>query len=272
VKWAGGKAQLLAQFEPYFPASFGRYVEPFVGGGAVFFHLYNKGCLEDGAVLIDRVGELINCYQVIQNQVESLITELGRHESGKATPDYFYQVRDWDRVADYAQRSDLERAARFVFLNHTCYNGLYRVNRRGQFNVPFGRYRNPTVCNAEHLRLVSQALQGVTLLQGDFGCCLDWARPGDLVYLDPPYHPLSDTARFTSYTPHDFGIREQQRLATVFRDLDRQGCYVMLSNSDTAVIRDLYRGYKQVRVQARRAINSIGHKRGAVAELLVINT
>lgn len=272
VKWAGGKGQLLKQFEPYFPARFGGYVEPFAGGGAVFFHLHNQGRLvSKPVVLIDHLAELINCYEVVQTQVETLIAELKRHEPYKADADYFYRMRDWDRHPGYARRDDVERAARFMFLNRICYNGLYRVNRRGQFNVPFGRHRNPTICDAGNLRAVSNALQGITLLAGDFACCLEFVNQGDFVYLDPPYHPLSDTANFTSYTPDAFGIEDQRRLAALFRDLDGRGCQVMLSNSCTDPIRELYDGYEQVEVQAIRAISAKGGERGAVPELLVMN-
>jgi DNA adenine methylase len=222
-------------------------------------------------VLIDRLEELINSYLVIQNQVEDLIAELQRHEAQKLDADYYYQVRAWDRRADYDSRGKVERAARFVFLNHTCYNGLYRVNRRGQFNVPFGRYHNPTIYDANNLRAASRALQGVTLLVGDFSRCLEMARSGDFVYLDPPYHPLSDTANFTSYTSADFGIEDQRRLADLFRELDGRDCQVMLSNSCTAFVRALYEGYQQVEVQAVRSISSKGGGRGAVPELLVMN-
>jgi DNA adenine methylase len=272
VKWAGGKAQLLAQFAPHFPASFGRYVEPFVGGGAVFFYLYNQGLLEGkDVVLIDRLEELLNCYWVIQSRVEELIAALREHEPHKMDAGYFYQVRAWDRQPGYALRSDVERAARFVFLNRTCYNGLYRVNRRGQFNVPFGRHRNPTICDADNLRAVCQALQGVRLLVGDFALCLEWTAPGDLVYLDPPYHPRSATASFTSYTLSVFGVEEQLRLARLFRNLDQRGCRVLLSNSATELVRDLYSGCEQIEVQANRAISSKGDGRGAIVELLVTN-
>jgi DNA adenine methylase len=272
VKWAGGKGQLLAQFEPYFPRDFERYIEPFVGGGAVFFHLYRRGRLDGKrVVLIDRLEEMINVYRVIRSQVEELITELRRHEPRKTDARYFYWLRDWDRSPDYAHLSDVERAARFIFLNRTCYNGLYRVNRRGQFNVPFGRYRNPNVCNVPRLRAVSRALQGVDLRVGDFGDCLAIAERGDLVYLDPPYHPLSDTANFTSYTAGDFDIADQRRLADVYRELDRRGCRLMLSNSSTALIRELYADYELVEVQASRAISAKGDGRGAIVELLVLN-
>jgi DNA adenine methylase len=272
VKWAGGKGQLLAQFEPYFPASFECYLEPFVGGGAVFFYLYNRGRLAGKEILlIDHVEELINSYRAVQCHVEKLIAELQRHDPHKLDTEYYYQVRAWDRRPDYAQRSDVERAARTIFLNRTCYNGLYRVNRRGQFNVPFGRYRNPTICDAENLRAVSRALRRVTLLVGDFAHCLEMAGPGDLVYLDPPYHPLSATASFTSYTSTNFGVKDQRRLANLFRELDRRGCYVMLSNSATDLVRELYGGYEQVELQAIRAISCKGDERGAIPELLVLN-
>lgn len=272
VKWAGGKSQLLAQFDPYFPPDFGRYVEPFAGGGAVFFHLYNRGRLDGKEVtLIDRLEELINCYRVIQRQVEALIGVLRIHEPQKLDAKYFYEVRNWDRQLDYVQRSGVERAARFIYLNRTCYNGLYRVNRRGQFNVPFGRYRNPTICDEANLRAVHRALQGVTLLTGDFERCLDYAGAGDLVYMDPPYQPLSTTANFTSYTSADFRQEDQERLAHLFQVLDRRGSYVLLSNSYTDAIQALYEGYEQITVQAVRAINSKAAARGAIPELLIRN-
>ncbi len=272
VKWAGGKSQLLSQFEPYFPTSLGRYVEPFVGGGAVFFHLYRQGRLQGKeVVLIDSIEELINCYRVVRDQSEALIAELEHHEAGKTDRAYYYRVRAWDRQPGYARRGDVARAARFLFLNRTCYNGLYRVNRRGEFNVPFGRHRNPTVCDAANLRAVSHALQGVRLLAADFERCLEVAQAGDFVYLDPPYHPLSATASFTSYTAGAFGVEDQQRLAEVFRRLDRRGCQLMLSNSCTPLIEELYAGYQQLQVRANRPISARTDRRGAITELLVLN-
>ena len=272
VKWAGGKTQLLSQYEPHFPANLRRYIEPFAGGGAIFFHLYNQGRLKGKQVfLMDTLEELINCYRIIQDQVEALIAALQAHEAHRGDADYYYEVRAWDRRPDYAGRGDVERAARFIFLNRTCYNGLYRVNRRGQFNVPLGRYHNPTICDAGNLRAVHQALQAVTLLEDDFTHCLALAEPGDFVYLDPPYHPLSETANFTSYTSRDFGLEDQRRLAKVFCELDRRGCQVMLSNSHTGLIRELYHDYDLVEVQAIRAISSKGSGRGAITELLVMN-
>jgi len=272
VKWAGGKKQLLSQFEPYLPTTFRGYLEPFVGGGAVFFHLYRQGRL-DGVpvVLIDSLEELINCYRVIQSRVADLIALLQAHEPYKQDRDYYYEVRGWDRSPSYARRSDLERAARFIFLNRICYNGLYRVNRRGEFNVPFGRHRNPTICDVENLWAVQRALQGVSLVVGDFERCLELAAPGDFVYLDPPYYPLSETAHFTSYTASDFGVEDQQRLARLFGELDRRGCQLMLSNSCTGLVQELYAGYEMIQVQAARAINSKAAGRGTIRELLILN-
>jgi DNA adenine methylase len=272
VKWAGGKARLLSQYERFFPARLEGYIEPFVGGGALYFYLKRAERLAGRRiVLMDRLEELVNCYQVVQTQVEPLIEALQEHELHKGDSDYYYEVRSWDRIPGYALRGDIERAARFIYLNRVCYNGLYRVNRRGQFNVPFGRHRNPTVCHAVNLRSVHQALQGVDLFASDFETCVEWARPGDFVYLDPPYHPLSTTSSFTSYTLAAFGVDDQRRLAHIFRDLDRQGCKVMLSNSDTPLIRDLYDGFEQIQVFASRPISSKIGKRGAVPELLIVN-
>jgi DNA adenine methylase len=272
VKWAGGKTRLLPQYRPYFPTSFEGYIEPFAGGGAVFFHLHNHGRLADKPVfLVDRIEELVNVYRVIQAQVEALIETLQRHEPFRQDRTYFNEVRAWDRSGDYAQRDGVERAARFLFLNRTCYNGLYRVNQRGEFNVPFGRYRNPTICDADNLRAANKALQGVSVEVGDFDRCLEWAGPEDFVYLDPPYHPLSATSSFTSYTTGSFAVRDQHRLSDLFRELDRRGCRVMLSNSHSELIGNLYRGYDRVVVKAARVISSKGDGRGAIPELLIMN-
>lgn len=271
VKWAGGKGQLLDQFEPLFPKVFENYVEPFVGGGAVFFHLAGKGLVGQGTVLNDLNHEIMNCYRVIRDHVDKLIPELRGYEAHNTDEDYFYEVRKRDRQPGFAQRSPVERAARTLFLNRTCYNGLYRVNSKGQFNVPFGRYSNPTICDEDNLQAVSLALQGVRLYSQDFSRCPDWAAPGDFVYFDPPYHPLSETASFTSYTKDAFEESDQIRLAQVFRELDEKGCKVMLSNSYTPFIRQLYEGYRQEPVSATRAINSNSDGRGAIKEIVVLN-
>ena len=271
VKWAGGKSQLLEQFESLFPTHFSRYVEPFVGGGAVFFHLLNHRFIINGAILNDLNQELMSCYKVIRDQVEDLIEELYRHEPHKTEESYFYEIREWDRKPDFNARGPIEQAARTIFLNRTCYNGLYRVNSKGQFNVPFGKYKNPRVCDEENLRAVSQALQGIELYSEDFVECVKRAERGDFVYLDPPYHPLNETSSFTSYTRDNFGDADQERLVETFRQLDKKGCRVMLSNSYTPFIRKLYDGYRQEVVTARRAISCKGNGRGAINEIAILN-
>lgn len=265
LKWAGGKGQLLSQFVPLFPARFGAYHEPFLGGGAVFFHLAGSGRLRGKAVtLTDNNPELINVYQMVRDQVRELIADLQRHQN---EPGYYYAVRSQDPAA----LSPVQRASRMIFLNKTCYNGLWRVNRQGRFNVPFGRYKNPRICDQQGLLAAHQALQGVQLAVAPFAAVLERAQPGDFVYFDPPYHPLSPTSSFTSYTATDFGAGEQQQLAAVFRELDRKGCLVMLSNSDVPFIRELYAGFRVVTVQANRAINSKSDRRGPVTEVVVLN-
>ena len=271
VKWAGGKAQLLGQFEPFWPPTFRGYVEPFVGGGAVFFHLYRKGGLNGPTVLNDANAELMLCFQVIRDDLEGLLAALRRHEPYRLDADYYYALRAWDRDPDFSHRPATERAARTLFLNRTCYNGLHRVNQQGHFNVPFGRYKDPRIVDEKNLRAVRDALQDVELHSSDFGCCLEWVTAGDLVYLDPPYDPLSTTASFTNYTSIAFDEGEQRRLADVFRRLDRGGCWLVLTNSDTALIRQLYDGYRIEVLKARRAISSKARGRGAIPELLILN-
>jgi len=260
VKWAGGKGRLIPQFEPLFPRNkYGLYIEPFVGGGAVFFHL-----LPERAVLIDSNEELINFYLVVRDSLGELMADLREH---KNTRDYYYSVRDLDP----GTLSPVKRASRFLYLNKTGYNGLWRVNSQGKHNVPFGRYKNPKIADEQNLRLVSEALRRAEIICGDFARVLDFARPGTFVYLDPPYHPLSDTANFTGYTSDAFGEGDQRRLAGVFRELDQKGCLAMLSNSDTPFVRELYSGYDVRVVYARRAINSRPDRRGPVTELVIRN-
>lgn len=263
VKWAGGKRQLLGQIDAYVPAEFGTYVEPFVGGGALFFYL-----LPERAVLVDNNPVLINAYHVVQRDVEALIVSLQQHRNEK---EYYYEIRAADRTPEFADWTPVERASRTLFMNKCCYNGLYRVNSKGQFNVPFGKYKNPTICDAPNLRAVSRALQGVTIRHGSFELCLEHAAAGDFVYLDPPYHPLSETASFTSYTKDAFGPADQERLREVFGALDERGCKVLLSNSYCDFILDLYADYAIEPVLAKRAINSNAAKRGAIKEVLVRN-
>ena len=266
LKWAGGKGQLLTQFADLYPRRIERYVEPFVGGAAVFFDLRARFELR-AAALSDNNDELINCYTVVRDRVEELIELLAQHKRRHHAqhPDYYYKMRDT------VPRDPVRRAARLIYLNKTCYNGLYRVNSRGQFNVPIGRYRNPPICDPDLLRRASAALQGVELRVCDFAAWLDEAQPGDFFYIDPPYFPLSKTANFTAYTHGGFGLEEQVRLAGFVRQLDARGCLVMVSNSDTQVIRDLYAGLRITTVTARRAINSNGARRGPTNELVITN-
>jgi DNA adenine methylase len=267
LKWAGGKRQLLPELRKYIPRPGPRatYYEPFVGGGALFFALQRQR-----AVINDTNAELINCYQVIRDDVENLIAALSQHRNEEA---YYYELRDWDRSPDFAARPPVERAARVIFLNKTCYNGLFRVNSQGQFNVPFGKYKAPTIVDAAVLRAVSKYLNNnaIAMLNVDFEKAVREARRGDFIYFDPPYDPVSDTASFTGYDVNGFSRAEQTRLKGVVDVLDKRGCKVLLSNAYTPFIADLYSSYTCVKVGASRAINSNAQGRGKVDEILVMN-
>ncbi len=271
LKWAGGKSKLIKLYEPFLPRSFQAYYEPFVGGGALFFYLYNTKTLA-GAYLNDSNKELINLYKCLRDNPEELLEELATYEAHKLHKEYYYQVRNLDRDhLTFNQLTPVQRAARVLYLNKTCYNGLYRVNKKNQFNVPFGNYKNPTIRDAANLRAVSRALQLTTLTCQDFQQAVSTAGPGDFIYFDPPYYPVSATSFFTSYTETSFSARDQQRLAQTFRALDRRGCLVMLSNSCMEPVLELYRGYRIERLMARRDINSRGNGRGLVPEIIVTN-
>lgn len=268
VKWVGGKRQLLQQFHRFglFPSKFDDkrncYFEPFVGGGAVFFDLQPKN-----ATISDLNAELITTYKVIRDDVESLIKSLLKHVYDK---DYFLKTRAMNPV----EMSDLDVASRFIYLNRTCFNGMYRVNSKGQFNVPFGRYKNPIICDEDNLRAVSKALRDVEILNMDYKVAISKAKAGDFVYFDPPYYPISSTSSFTSYTKDGFAEKEQVELRDTFAELSNRGCYVMLSNSDSAFIRYIYGGLKNVTittVSAGRAINSKAGGRGKITELVITN-
>lgn len=214
--------------------------------------------------MFDLNAQLIEGYHVIRDNVDELITALKIHRN---EPDYFYEIRTQNPL----DLQPAERAARFIFLNRTCYNGLYRVNRQGQFNVPFGRYKNPTICDEPGLRAASAALQNAHLEVADFEIVLNLAEPGDLIYFDPPYAPLSLTSSFTSYTSNGFSSDDQRRLATTYRTLDSRGCLLMLSNSSAPLIYNLYSGFYIHAISARRVINSKPDGRGAITELLITN-
>ncbi|EKD92828.1 MAG: hypothetical protein ACD_28C00322G0002 [uncultured bacterium] len=269
VKWVGGKRQLLKQFRDlglYPPENFdpitNTFFEPFVGGGAVFFDL-----LPETAYLSDLNNELVVTYNVIKNDVENLIKSLKKHKLDK---EYFLKIR----AQNPEKLSDLNTASRFIYLNRTCFNGMYRVNSKGGFNVPFGKYTNPLICDENNLRKASKALKNVEIKKQDYKEVLKKAKKGDFVYFDPPYYPVSKTASFTSYTSESFLDKEQIELRDTFVELHKRGCFVMLSNSDTPFINKIYselKGLRITKVQAGRAINSDASKRGKITEVLVTN-
>src|SRR5690242_17976815 len=263
LKWVGGKAQLLKQFEKFFPKQIERFVEPFVGGGAVFFHLKQR-FPQMRAFLRDNNDELINAYIAVRDFPRELMRRLDRHLAAfnAERENYFYLVRGDHHLATTTRT--VERAARMIFLNKTCFNGLWRVNSRGEFNVPIGSHKNPALYDEQNIYAASRALQGIHLVTQDFRDTIRQTRRGDFVYIDPPYYPVSPTASFTSYTKDDFGEEQQHELAAYFTDAANRGVSLMLSNSDTEFIRHLYRNFAIHTVSARRMVNCDGTKRGAV--------
>lgn len=266
VKWVGGKRQLLNEITPLLPKKITSYCEPFLGGGAVLFSIQPSK-----AIVNDLNGDLIVVYETIRDDVEALIVDLKRHEN---TSEYFYAIRDIDRDKEaYQAMSKVERASRLIYLNKTCFNGLFRVNSSGEFNSPFGHYKNPNIVNEPVLRAVNKyfASSNITFCNEDFATTLDKVGKGGFVYLDPPYDPVSDTASFTGYNKGGFDRGEQIRLKQCCDDLTRRGVKFMLSNSATNFIKELYKDYNVSVVQAKRAINSDASKRGAIEEVLIRN-
>lgn len=262
VKWAGGKRQLLPAILNRLPSQMATYFEPFVGGGAVLFALAREGCF-DYAVVNDLNEELIQTYRTLSTRrVEEVISLLQTYPYDET---FYYEMR----ARKPADLSEIEKAARFIYLNRTGFNGLYRVNKEGQFNVPFGKYTDPLICDDRNLRLVQEGLRTVSFECEDFESSVESARPGDVVYFDPPYIPMSDTSNFTEYTDKGFGIADQKRLAATFRRLAERGVRMLLSNADTPLAHELYAGFPIEIVEARRSINSKGEKRGSVREVLV---
>lgn len=266
VKWVGGKRQLLPELIPLLPERFPTYCEPFLGGGAMLFFRQPQR-----AIVNDVNGDLIRMYEVIRDDVEALILELEKH---KNESEHFYKVRDWDRDKErYSSLSNIEKAARIIYLNKTCYNGLFRVNNAGEFNTPFGNYKNPNIVNAPTLRAVSDYFQKAEI---EFSC-RDYAdvlaeiSRGTFVYLDPPYDPVSDSANFTGYSRGGFCRDDQIRLRECCDDLTRRGIKFMLSNSSTEFIRGQYAAYNITIVQAKRAVNADAAGRGQVDEVVVRN-
>jgi DNA adenine methylase len=268
VKWAGGKRQLVPTIlANHLPKNYNlqTYYEPFIGGGALLFSLQPKK-----AVINDSNAELINCYKIIKNSLDELIEDLKNHKNDEY---YYYDIRDWDREKNFKSKTEVQRASRIIFLNKTCYNGLFRVNSQGQFNVPFGKYKNPNILDIAVLKAVNKYLNEnqVRILNSDFQEAVKDAKGGDFIYLDPPYDPVSETASFTGYDVNGFNKQEQRRLKEVFDDLNSRGCHILLSNACTEFIEDLYKDYPHTKISAIRAINCNGKKRGKVDEILVKN-
>lgn len=265
VKWVGGKGRILPQLMPLLPPGVERmrHLEPFVGGGALFFHR------APGRALLCDVNEaLIHTYLAVRDDVEGVLRHLEKL-AAKHSKEHYYRVRT--RYNSARRVSLTEHAAMFIYLNKTCFNGLHRVNRHGHFNVPAGRYKNPRILDHDGLRDASEALSGADIRCDTFESVLQWAKPGDFLYFDPPYVPVSETANFTSYAQDGFGPEEQLRLRDVFHELDRRGCKLMLSNSDVPFIREAYRGWNIDKVAAPRAVNCNGRGRGKITELVVRN-
>lgn len=263
VKWVGGKRQLMFELIKNMPKSYNRYFEPFIGGGALFFELR-----PEQAYISDMNEELINLYSVVRNNVYELIKDLSKHEVSK---EYFLEIRNIDRTEQYTELSDVERASRFIYLNRTCFNGMYRVNSQGQFNVPFGHYKNPRIIDKNNLLNCSELLKKTEIKCADFSEILTKVKKGDLVYFDPPYVPLNETSSFTSYTKDGFDINMQFKLRDVCDELDNKGVKFMLSNSDTKLVNELYENYNIKKVFASRQINANADGRGKITEVLVRN-
>lgn len=263
VKWVGGKRQLMFELLKNMPENYNRYFEPFIGGGALFFELQPQN-----GYISDMNEELINLYSVVRDDVYNLIDDLNKH---KVSKEYFLKIRNLDRTEKYNKLSDIQKASRFIYLNRTCFNGLYRVNSQGQFNVPFGNYKNPKIVDAENLINCSKLLKNTEICCADFSGILNKVQKGDFVYFDPPYVPLNETSSFTSYTKDGFDLDMQFKLRDVCDELDSKGVMFMLSNSDTKLVNELYSNYEIKKVFASRAINANGNGRGKITEVLVRN-
>lgn len=287
VKWVGGKGQLVEQLEKYIPAddekALTKYAEPFVGGGALLFNILSKYNFES-LYIGDTNAELINAYNIVKYNVDELVKKLAEMQLAFVPMDengrkyYYYTVRDRFNALQISQETAIEKAALFIFLNKTCFNGLYRVNKKGQFNVPMGAYKNPTICDEANLLNVSRALKNVTIVCGDFSLSKDFIDKDTFVYLDPPYRPISDTAGFTAYNVDCFDDNEQIRLARFIDEINLSGAKIILSNSDPQNVNpedtffeDLYKAYTINKVEATRAVNSKGDSRGKIKELLICN-
>lgn len=267
LKWVGGKRQLIPSIVELLPKNIQalNYAEPFIGGGALLFHLQPKN-----AVINDFNEELINVYNVIKNNLNELVTDLRRHQNNA---EYFYEVRALDRTENFKDLSPIQRASRIIYLNKTCFNGLYRVNNAGEFNAPFGRYKNPNIVNEPTLKAVNKYLNNSNILikNVDYSEVLNELDERTFVYLDPPYHPISESSNFTGYVQGGWDIFDQVRLRDTCNQLNERGIKFLLSNSSSPQIKDLYENYTITTVKANRAINSNGAERGEVDEVLIRN-
>lgn len=269
IKWVGGKRSLLDQIMPHLPQSFGNYFEPFVGGGALFFELHDLGVLEGKkAYLFDINSELINAYKVVRDDPQKLIADLADLEL-RHSKELYYEVRSQDRSSDFALLDPIKRASRFIYLNKTCYNGLHRVNSKGEFNAPCGSYIKPHICDHAVIKRASKALQNAQIHHASYKDVLKEAKKGDLIYLDPPYYPLTKSANFTAYSKSSFAQSDQMELFEIFKTLDDRGCKVLKSNSDASFVRMLYSEFQMHEILASRTINRDPTNRGRIKELLI---
>lgn len=267
IKWVGGKRQLLSDIKEIMPKDYNCYYEPFIGGAALLLNLEPQD-----AVINDFNPELSNLYKVIKENPKALINKLKEHKENHSE-EYFYEIRKLDRSPDYSKMSDVDRAARMIYLNKTGFNGLYRVNSKGYFNVPFGKYDNPSILNEDNITAVHNFLSknNITILNGDFEKAVQNAKRGDFVYFDPPYMPLNATSSFVGYVAGGFGTDEQERLKKCCDELTKKGVKFILSNSYCEYILNLYSDYTIKSVDARRSVNSKADKRGTIKEVLIYN-
>ena len=289
VKWAGGKGSLIPQLNNFYPYELKngiieRYIEPFVGGGAVLIDILQKYDIQE-VYAFDINIDLINSYNVIKNNVEELIANLKQMETKylglgqQERKNYFYNIRDeYNNYELEKNEQNVQRAAQFIYLNRTCFNGLYRVNKNGKFNVPIGSYKNPTICDEENLRQLSQLIQNVQFQYGDYSRSMEYVTENTFIYFDPPYRPLNMTSEFTSYTKEDFNDENQKELAIFYRKLNGQNAKLMLSNSNPKNINvednffdNIYQGFNINEIQASRMINANSNGRGKISEILVTN-
>ncbi|MCI8384481.1 MAG: DNA adenine methylase [Clostridia bacterium] len=289
VKWAGGKGSLISQLNNFYPNELKngiieRYIEPFVGGGAVLIDILQKYNIQE-VYAFDINLDLINSYKVIKNNVEDLISNLKKIETQylqleqEERKNYFYKIRsEYNNYEVKENEPNIQRATQFIYLNRTCFNGLYRVNKNGKFNVPIGNYKNPTICDEENLRQLSQLIQNVQFEYGDYSRSMEYVTRNTFVYFDPPYRPLNVTSAFTSYTKEDFNDENQRELATFYGELNEQNAKLMLSNSnpkntnqDDNFFDNIYQGFHINEIHVSRMINANSNGRGKISEILVTN-